>query len=79
MGEPERPVPACVLVRLTCAEAQSILVLMASDSFVKRPAALSATDKLRAALVTTGFDEAMDVEIECTREEARFLGHGRLA
>ena len=69
MIEPVGSVP----VRLTCAEGHAILVLIQSGSFLHRPASVSAADKLRLALVATGFDPDVDVHIDCTKEEARFL------
>jgi len=79
VGEPERPIRACVPVRLTCAEGTSILVLFQNGSLPQSPAAESAADKVRAALVATGFEPEVDIEIDCTEAEARFLDLGRLA
>jgi hypothetical protein len=68
-----------VRVRLSCLEASSILVLSQNGSFPMGGAGLSASDKVRRALVATGFDPDTDVELECTEEEARFLARGREA
>ncbi len=68
---------ATVRVVLTCAEAHAILLLMQNGSFPKKPATVSATDKIRAALVRSEFDPAVDVEIGCTADEARFIARCR--
>ncbi len=42
-------------------------------------AGTSASAKVRAALVQTAFDPNVDVEIDCTEDEARSLERGRQA
>ena len=68
-----------IRVRLTCVEAQSIMLLTESDSFPHREIAASSSSKLRHALIASGFDPSVDVVISCTEAEARFLQSARQA
>ena len=69
MGAPNGRVP----VRLTWAEAISVLVQAQRVGSTMGAAAVSAAGKVREALMTGGFDLGTEVEIECSEDEAAFL------
>lgn len=67
-----------VRMRLTGAEATLLLGMVENGSFPMSPAAVCVSDKVRRALALTGFDPDLDVQIDCTEDEAEFLARARV-
>lgn len=69
MGNPQGPIP----VRLTWAEAISVLVQVEKAGLSMGATGVSAAGKVRQALMMGGFDPGEELEIGCSEDEAAFL------